>query len=62
MDPINYMLDVKNPIEEAIKGYTMGRNEIAQRQDMQIQQQNAARQQPWLMHRLVRLNWRGWQA
>jgi hypothetical protein len=45
MDPINYMLDVKNPIEEAIKGYTMGRNEIAQRQDMQIQQQNAARQQ-----------------
>jgi hypothetical protein len=45
MDPINYMLDVKNPIEEAIKGYTMGRNEIAQRQEMQIQQQNAAQQQ-----------------
>jgi len=45
MDPINYMLDVKNPIEEAIRGYTMGRNEIAQRQDMQIQQQNAAQQQ-----------------
>lgn len=39
------MLDVKNPIEEAIKGYTMGRNEIAQRQEMQIQQQNAAQQQ-----------------
>jgi hypothetical protein len=45
MDPINYMLDVKNPIEEAIRGYTMGRNEIAQRQEMQIQQQNAAQQQ-----------------
>lgn len=45
MDPINYMLDVKNPIEEAIRGYTMGRNEIAQRQDMQIQQQNATMQQ-----------------
>lgn len=42
MEPINYMLDVRNPIEEAIKGYTMGRNDIAQRQDMQIQQQNAA--------------------
>lgn len=41
MDPINYILDVKNPIEEAIKGYTMGRNDIAQRQEMQIQQQNA---------------------
>ena len=41
MDPINYMLDVKNPIEEAIKGYTMGRNDIAQRQELQIQQQNA---------------------
>jgi hypothetical protein len=42
MDPINYILDVKNPIEEAIKGYTMGRNDIAQRQEMQINQQNAA--------------------
>jgi hypothetical protein len=42
VEPINYILDVKNPIEEAIKGYTMGRNDIAQRQDMQIQQQNAA--------------------
>ena len=36
------MLDVRNPIEEAIKGYTMGRNDIAQRQELQIQQQNAA--------------------
>jgi hypothetical protein len=45
MDPINYILDVKNPIEEAIKGYTMGRNDIAQRQELQIQQQNAAQQQ-----------------
>ena len=45
MDPINYILDVKNPIEEAIKGYTMGRNDIAQRQEMQIQQQNATQQQ-----------------
>ena len=45
MEPINYILDVKNPIEEAIKGYTMGRNDIAQRQEMQIQQQNAAMQQ-----------------
>lgn len=41
MDPINYILDVKNPIEEALKGYTMGRNDIAQRQELQIQQQNA---------------------
>ncbi len=39
------MLDVRNPIEEAIKGYTMGRNDIAQRQELQIQQQNAAQQQ-----------------
>ena len=39
------MLDVRNPIEEAIKGYTMGRNDIAQRQEMQIQQQTAAMQQ-----------------
>jgi hypothetical protein len=45
VEPINYMLDVRNPIEEAIKGYTMGRNDIAQRQEMQIQQQNAAMQQ-----------------
>ena len=44
MDPINYMLDVKNPIEEAIKGYTMGRNEIAQRQEMQAQQQTMTQQ------------------
>lgn len=41
MDPINYMLDVKSPIEEALKGYTMGRNDIAQRQELQIQQQTA---------------------
>ena len=45
MEPINYILNVKNPIEEAIKGYTMGRNDIAQRQELQIQQQNAAMQQ-----------------
>ena len=45
MEPINYILDVKNPIEEAIKGYTMGRNDIAQRQELQIQQQNAAMEQ-----------------
>jgi hypothetical protein len=45
MDPINYMLDVKNPIEEAIRGYTMGRNEIAQQQEMQIQRQNATMEQ-----------------
>jgi hypothetical protein len=45
MDPINYMLDVRNPIEEAIRGYTMGRNDIAQQQDMQIQRQNATMQQ-----------------
>ena len=45
MDPINYILDVKNPIEEAIKGYTMGRNDIAQRQEMQIQRQNASMEQ-----------------
>ena len=45
MDPINYILDVKNPIEEAIKGYTMGRNDIAQRQELQIQRQNASMEQ-----------------
>jgi hypothetical protein len=39
------MLDVRNPIEEAIKGYTMGRNDIAQRQELQIQRQNASMEQ-----------------
>lgn len=34
MDPINYILDVKSPIEQAIKGYGLGRQEIEQNQIM----------------------------
>jgi hypothetical protein len=39
VSPINYMLDVKNPIEEAIRGYTLGRADIEQRQQMQEREQ-----------------------
>jgi hypothetical protein len=39
MEPINYMLDVKNPIEEAMRGYGLGRADIEQRQIMQERQQ-----------------------
>jgi hypothetical protein len=39
MEPINYMLDVKNPIEEAMRGYGLGRADIEQRQIMQEREQ-----------------------
>lgn len=39
MDPINYILDVKNPIEEAMRGYSMARADIEQRQGMQEREQ-----------------------
>jgi hypothetical protein len=39
MEPINYMLDVKNPIEEAMRGYGLGRADIEQRQVMQEREQ-----------------------
>jgi hypothetical protein len=39
MEPINYMLDVKNPIEEAMRGYAIGRADIEQRQIMQEREQ-----------------------
>ena len=35
VSPINYILDVKNPIEEAMRGYSIGRADIEQRQVMQ---------------------------
>lgn len=39
VSPINYMLDVKNPIEEAMRGYSLGRQDIEQRQVMQEREQ-----------------------
>lgn len=39
VSPINYMLDVKNPIEEAMRGYSFGRQDIEQRQVMQEREQ-----------------------
>ena len=39
MEPINYMLDVRNPIEEAMRGYGIGRADIEQRQVMQEREQ-----------------------
>jgi len=39
MDPINYILDVQNPIEQAMRGYGMGRADIEQRQVMQEREQ-----------------------
>lgn len=40
MDPINYMLDVKSPIDEYMKGFEFARNELANQQTMQMNQQN----------------------
>lgn len=39
VSPINYILDVKNPIEEAMRGYAFGRQDIEQRQVMQERDQ-----------------------
>ena len=39
MEPINYILDVQNPIEQAMRGYGMGRADIEQRQAMQEREQ-----------------------
>jgi hypothetical protein len=39
VSPINYMLDVRNPIEEALRGYSLGRADIEQRQQMQEREQ-----------------------
>ena len=30
VQPINYILDVKDPIEQAMRGYAMGRQDIEQ--------------------------------
>jgi hypothetical protein len=43
MEPINYMLDVKNPIEEAMRGYGIGRADIEQRQVMDMRAAAEAR-------------------
>mgnify|MGYP006921331413 CR=1 FL=1 len=43
MEPINYMLDVKNPIEEAMRGYGLGRADIEQRQVMDMRAAAEAR-------------------
>jgi hypothetical protein len=40
MEPINYILDVQNPIEQAMRGYGMGRADIEQRQVMQEREQS----------------------
>jgi hypothetical protein len=34
MEPINYMLDIQSPIQQALKGYGLGRQEIEQNQIM----------------------------
>lgn len=39
MEPINYILDVQNPIEQAMRGYGLGRADIEQRQVMQEREQ-----------------------
>jgi hypothetical protein len=39
MEPINYMLDVKSPIEQALMGYGLGRQDIEQTQIMQERSQ-----------------------
>ena len=40
MDPINYILDVKNPLDEYMKGLKFARTDLADQQAMQINQQN----------------------
>lgn len=39
MEPINYILDVKSPIEQALMGYGLGRQDIEQTQVMQEREQ-----------------------
>lgn len=39
MEPINYMLDIQSPIQQALKGYGLGRQEIEQTQIMQEREQ-----------------------
>ena len=39
MEPINYILDVKSPIEQAMIGYGLGRQDIEQTQVMQEREQ-----------------------
>jgi hypothetical protein len=43
MEPINYMLDVQNPIEAAMRGYGLGRADIEQRQVMDMRDTAEAR-------------------
>jgi hypothetical protein len=43
MEPINYMLDVQNPIEQAMRGYGLGRADIEQRQVMDMRAAAEAR-------------------
>jgi hypothetical protein len=45
VSPINYILDVKDPIEQAMLGYTMGRKDIEQRQIMGVREQQEGREQ-----------------
>ena len=45
VSPINYILDVKDPIEQAMRGYTMGRQDIEQRQIMGVREQQEGRAQ-----------------
>lgn len=39
MEPINYILDVRSPIEQAMKGFALGRQDIEQNQVMQEREQ-----------------------
>jgi hypothetical protein len=43
MEPIDYMLDVQNPIEAAMRGYGLGRADIEQRQVMDMRAAAEAR-------------------
>jgi len=45
VSPINYILDVKDPIEEAMRGYAMGRQDIEQRQIMGVRENQEGRAQ-----------------
>lgn len=45
VQPINYILDVKDPIEQAMRGYALGRQDIEQRQVMGIRGQQEERAQ-----------------
>jgi hypothetical protein len=45
VSPINYILDVKDPIEQAMLGYTTGRKDIEQRQIMGVREQQEGRDQ-----------------